>query len=174
MKMSFVDIFKEGGNANSLGRSEEVLKEVLEDKSRLDELYECICHDDAWVRMRAIDTLEKVCRDYPNWMSPYIDIMLSELTKSTQVSIQWHLAQIFGQVVLDDNQKEQAIEWLETILSSKDVDWIVSSNSMETVAQFSRDGSYPTPKLAYLLKVQQGHKSNAVKKRANKLLAEFA
>ncbi len=174
MKMSFVNILMEGGHANSLGRAEEVLNEVIEDKSRLAELYECICHDDAWVRMRAIDTIEKVCRVHPDWISPYIDKMLSELTKSTQASILWHLAQIFGEVVLDDNQKEHAIKWLETLLSSKDVDWIVSSNSMGALAQFTRNGLFPNSKLVSLLKVQQGHKSNAVKKRANKLLAEFA
>jgi hypothetical protein len=173
MKMSFIDIFMEGGHANSLGRSAEVMDTVLEDKSRLAELYECICHDDAWVRMRAIDSIEKVCRVHPDWISPYIDKMLSELTKSTQASILWHLAQIFGEVVLDDNQKEQAIKWLETLLSSKDVDWIVSANSMKTLSQFTRDDFFPTSRLVSLLKVQKGHKSNAVKKRANKLLVEF-
>lgn len=173
MKMSFVETLMEGGHANSLGRAEEVLIEVLDNQSRLVELYDCISNEDAWVRMRAIDTLEKVCRVHRDWMSPYIDNMLLELTKSDQPSIQWHLAQIIGQVELDNNQKEQAIKWLEYILKQKDIDWIVASNSMETLAQFNRDGSYPTSKLISLLKVQQSHKSNAVKKRANKILAEF-
>ncbi|MFW5720262.1 MAG: hypothetical protein ACOCXT_04525 [Candidatus Dojkabacteria bacterium] len=55
MKEPFSEIFKEGGHKNSLGCSEEVLGEVLENKERLPELYESISDPDAWVRMRAID-----------------------------------------------------------------------------------------------------------------------
>ena len=164
----------EGGHINSLGRSQEVLNDVLEDKSRISELYDCIKHDDAWVRMRAIDTLEKICRVHPEWIDPYIDNMIYELSKSEQASIRWHLAQIFKKVQLSDSQRALVIDWLAKLLLDKDIDWIVSGNSMDTLAEFSRAGYFPAEKMIKLLKIQLGHKSNAVKKRANKLLVEFA
>jgi hypothetical protein len=56
-----------GGKSNALGRTNEVIEIVLLDKSRLDELYKCLFEADAWVRMRAGDALEKICRHCPEW-----------------------------------------------------------------------------------------------------------
>ena len=100
----------EGGKTNSLGRVNEVIEIVLQDKSRLEELYSCLFNDDAWVRMRAVDAIEKVCRVSPDWLEPYIDRFLDELAVSTQPSIQWHLAEIFGEVDLTGPQKERVIK----------------------------------------------------------------
>jgi TPR repeat protein len=173
MTEKFADMLMEGGHKNSLGRVNEVIEIVLEDKARLDELYTCLFEDDAWVRMRAADALEKVCREHPDWLANYIDRFQKDLATSTQPSIQWHMAQIYSEVELTPAQKHAAIEWLKQLLSTKDVDWIASANAMDTLAQFTRDGSTPVTELVTLLKVQQKHKSNAVIKRANKLLAEF-
>jgi hypothetical protein len=162
-----------GGHANSLGRVNEVIVLVLDDKSRLDELYNCLFNEDAWVRMRAADALEKICREHPDWLERYIDRFPDELATSGQASIQWHLAQIYSQVNLTDKQREFAIDWLKHLLSTKETDWIVAANAMATLAQFTREGSFGTNEMVALLKIQQQHKSNAVIKRADKLLAEF-
>ena len=173
MTEKFVEMLSAGGHANSLGRANEVIELVLQDRSRLDELYDCLFADDAWVRMRAADSLEKVCRQHPDWLLAYIDKFPAELATSTQPSIQWHLAQIYNQVDLTAEQKHFAITWLKNLLSSKEIDWIVAANTMVTLVQFTKDGSFPAAEMVSLLKVQQQHKSNAVIKRANKLLAEL-
>ena len=173
MTEKFTEMLAAGGHANSLGRVNEVIELVLQDKSRHDELYDCLFDEDAWVRMRAADALEKICRLHPGWLLPYVDKLQDELATSTQPSIQWHLAQIYGQVDLTPKQKQAAIHWLKHLLSTKDVDWIVAANAMDTLAQFSKDGSFPVVEIIPLLKVQQSHKSNAVIKRANKLLTEL-
>jgi len=174
MKEDFATVLTEGGKTNSLGRANEVIDAVLQDKSRLDELYDCLFHEDAWARMRAADALEKVCRVHPEWLEPYIDKFADELASSTQPSIQWHLAEIYAQVKLTEPQKQFAINWLANLLSTPDVDWIVAANSMKTLVQFTKDGSFPLQKMMHLLEIQQHHKSNAVVKRATKLLAELS
>lgn len=136
-------ILESGGHANTLGRVNDVIKIVLADKSRLDELYECLFNEDAWVRMRAADALEKICRQHPDWLELYIDRFESELADSEQSSIQWHLAQIYRQVNLTEEQRHVAIKWLSLLLSTKDVDWIVSANAMDTLANFTRVGVMP-------------------------------
>ncbi len=173
MKEQFEEIFLVGGKANSLGRSAEVLELVVSNKRYLPELYECISHEDAWVRMRAIDTLEKVCRVHPDWLEPYTDHMLKVLSKSNQPSIQWHLAQIFKQIKLTDAQRESALRWLSKLLKDKNVDWIVSANAMDTLAQFTNEGLFPKDQLVKLLKIQLNHKSKAVAKRATKILSQI-
>lgn len=158
-----------GWKSNSLGRVNEVIEIVLADKRRLEELYQCLFDEDAWVRMRAADAIEKVCRVHPDWLEAYIDRFSQELAASTQPSIQWHLAQIYAEVDLTRGQKRFAIDWLKERLTSPQCDWIVASNSMDTLAQFVRDGSVPVAEFRSLLEVQKEHTSKAVVKRANKL-----
>jgi hypothetical protein len=173
MKESFAEILMVGGKSNSLGRVDEVIQLVLHDKSRLNELYNCLFEEDAWLRMRAADALEKVCRENPNWLLPFIDKFQNELATSNQPSIQWHLAQIYREVNLTKRQEQLAIDWLRTLLSTKEIDWIVAANAMDTLALFTKKGSFPITEMASLLKLQQLHKSSAVVKRATKLLARL-
>lgn len=174
MAEKFADLLAVGGKSNSLGKVNEVIELVLNDRSRLDELYNCLFDEDAWTRMRAADALEKVCRQHPDWLLSYIDRMSDNLAASDQPSIQWHLAQIYRQVDLTTEQKQLAIGWLKRLLSAKDVDWIVAANAMDTLVQFAKNGSLPVIDIVPLLKIQQTHKSNAVIKRANKLLMELS
>ncbi len=161
-----------GGRSNSLGRVDEVIGLVLGDRSRLDELYGCLFDEDPWVRMRAADALEKVCRRHPDWLAPYVDRFPAELASSSQPSILWHLAQMYRQLPLTPDQKAFAVGWLGRLLSSPDADWIVAANAMQTMAQFADDGSVDEHELVALLGVQQGHRSASVVRRAGRLLAQ--
>lgn len=173
MNQRFADMLSTGGHANSLGRVADVIEAVLQDKSRLGELYDCLFAQDAWVRMRAADTLEKVCREHPDWPLPYIGRIQKELAGSTQASILWHIAQIYAQVELTATQKALAIQWLKRQITTTEVDWIVAANVMDTLAQFVRDGSVSRQDFAALLKVQQLHKSKSVVRRASKWLESY-
>jgi len=159
-----------GGKANSLGRVNDVIEVVLADQSRLDELYKCLFEEDAWVRMRAADALEKICRVHPDWLLPYIDMLQADFASNTQASIQWHMAQIFAEVELTTKQKEFAIHWLQALLATETTDWIVAANAMDTLGSFTQDGSFPRAQFVKLLHVQLRHKSNAVIRRAHKWL----
>jgi hypothetical protein len=169
----FVDILRVGGKTNSLGRANEVIDVVLGDKSLLDELYESLFDDDAWVRMRTADCLEKICRVHPDWVEPFMNRMLDDLTASGQPSIQWHLAQIFAEVNLTSSQKKRAIMWLKDVLSADNVDWIVSVNTMKTLVKFHRDGLVRKDELVPLFELQQQHKSNTVQKKAAQFLQDL-
>lgn len=174
MNETFAGMLAEDGKKNSLGRVNDVIEVVLGDKTRLEELYRTISHDDAWVRMRAIDAFEKICREHPEWIKPFIVRIQNELSQSTQASIQWHIAQIYTQIELTDSQKNKAIDWLKEQIASTEVDWIVSANCMDGLAHFVRNGDARKSDLIMVAEVQLGHKSNAVTKRAQKLLSEFA
>lgn len=112
MNEKFAAMLIEGGKKNSLGRVNEVIDTVLADRARLDELYQTIFHEDPWVRMRAIDGFEKICRVHPDWVEPYVDNIQTELATSTQSSIQWHIAEIYRHVQLQPDQTRPAITWL--------------------------------------------------------------
>jgi len=171
MRESFANVLSAGGHANSLGRTDEVIDDVLADKCRLAKLYECVFHEDAWVRMRAMDAIEKIGREKPDWLLPYIDKFQSELADNAQASIQWHLSQIYAQIPLTTEQKQRAIVWLKNLLSSADIDWIASVNAMKTLVQFTRDGSAPKKDALSLLQIQTNHTSKTVVKTSQKLIA---
>ncbi len=162
----FEVILSAGGHANSLGRSREVYDAVTSDTSKIEELFDCVYADDAWVRMRAIDTFEKLVRDNPSLAAPYTERLVGSLTKSTQPSIQWHLAQLFAEIELDPTQKRAALQWLKDTISTVDVDWIVSANVMKTLMYFYKNGSIDKVALLLLFTVQTDHKSNTVRKKA--------
>lgn len=170
MNEPFAEILAVGGKTNSLGRANEVTDAVLNDQSKFEELYGCLFSEDAWVRMRAADSLEKVCRVHPEWLTQYIDRLLADFSTHTQASIQWHLAQIYRQVILTPDQKQHVITWLRQRLSTTEVDWIVAANIMDTLGKFVQDGSVSEPDFKKLLEIQTGHTSKSVVKRATKWL----
>lgn len=146
---------------------------MLADRERLDELWACIGHDDPYVRMRAIDSFEKVVNDQPTWADPYVPRVVDELTASRQPSIQWHVAQLFPQVRLDDDQRERAIAWLLARLATTDVDWIVSVHCMRTLLNFRERGDVGTELLRPLFEVQSDHHSKTVRRKAGDFLADL-
>lgn len=171
MSKSFADMLLVGGKSNSLGRVTDVIDIVLDDRTKLDELYLCMFNDDPWVKMRASDAFEKVCRHHPDWIEPYVDRFPEGIAVSQQASVQWHLAQIYRQVNLTDKQREFAIGWLKGLLSSPSIDWIASANSMDTLFYFYQQGFVARKDIMPLLEVQQRHKSKSVIKRADKIMA---
>lgn len=168
---TFLTMLSEDGKKNSLGRVDEVIHEVISKPARLEELYLVVLDTNPWTSMRAIDAFEKICRVHPEWIAPYINRIQRELHERSQASIQWHIAEIYRQVDLNNQQKKRAIEWLENLLKYSEVDWIVAGDTMKTLMHFMAKGDYPKEKLRNLLLIQTGHKSKAVAKKANTLLA---
>ncbi len=162
------------GDPRSLGRTEEVIQKVLKKPQLLDELFTCLFSEDEIVRMRAGDALEKVCRVHPGWLQPFIPQLLTEVFHIDQPSVQWHLAQMLGELTLTDKEREAAIKLLTHNLQDTSVDWIVAGYSMETLAQFVANGHLQANILIPLLQLQQSHHSKAVAKRATKILAQLS
>ena len=170
---AFADVLAEGGRSNSLGCAGEVVNAVLADRERLDELWACISHEDPYVRMRAIDAFEKIVNEQPTRADPYVPRIVDELTASRQPSIQWHVAQLFPQVRLEDGQRERAIAWLMAQLATTDVDWIVSVNCMRTLLNFRNRGHVGAEVLRPLFEVQGDHHSKTVRRKADGFLADL-
>jgi len=59
--------------------------------------------------MRAGDALEKICRVHPDWFVPYLPRLLGDVAEIPQASVQWHLAQMFGEIEITDSQRSRAV-----------------------------------------------------------------
>lgn len=128
-----------GGHPNSLGRTVEVVEVVLKDASRLSELYNCYFSDDEVVRLRTSNALKRICAEYPEWLVPYIDKLLSEVSNINQASAQWTLAQLFNSLTsyINVSQKQKGIKILKRNLEHND-DWIVQNQTMQTLADWAK------------------------------------
>lgn len=167
---SFEKIFSASGHLNSLGRSKEVYDIVKSDPDKISELFDCIYAEDAWVRMRAIDTFEKLVNENPKLAQPYVDSLIGDLTQKDQPSIQWHLAQLFAEIELNPSQYKKATAWLIDRIATTDVDWIVAANVMKTLILFKDKQLIDSEKLRPLLTLQTKHKSKTVRKKAKLFL----
>lgn len=173
MPAPFTEMLK-GGHPNSLGRAEEVVQIVLADRARLDELFASLSDQDELVRMRAGDALEKVCRDRPAWLLPYVERLLGEVAGIEQPSVQWHLAQILQHLrgELSADQARRATESLQRNLSHSS-DWIVLNVTMDVLAEWAAHDAALAGSLIPELERLRLDPRKSVAKRASKRLSEL-
>jgi len=161
-----------GGDPRSLGQVDQVVGCALGDSDRLHELFCCLFADDPIVRMRAADGLEKVARRQPALLVPYVDRLLAEVSAIEQPSVQWHLAQILGEVPLTAGQRRRAVEILKRNVEHSD-DWIVLNLTMESLAGFAQDDVELRRWLLPVLRRRLADRRKAVAKRAGRLLEQL-
>jgi hypothetical protein len=161
-----------GGDPRSLGNADAIAQRVLGNREELDELFACLFADDVTVRMRAGDALEKVGRQRPEWLDPYVDRLLTEVVAIDQPSVQWHLAQILGELSLTADQRTRAIEHLKRNLEHA-TDWIVLNYTLEVFADFARQDPALRPYFHEQLIRQTSSRHKSVAKRAARLLQEL-
>lgn len=161
-----------GGHPNSLGRTVEVVELILSKPEKLEELYNCYFSADEVVRLRTSSALKRITQKQPEWVVPYIDRLLNEISKIDQASTQWTLATLFDLLKsrMSRDQQVSALTIMKNNLATHG-DWIVLNTTMQTLFDWSKSDAelkqWLTPQLERL--TNDGRKS--VSKRAAKLLA---
>jgi hypothetical protein len=127
-----------GGHPNSLGRTIEVVEAVFADPPRLLNLYQCYFSVDAVVRLRTSNAIKRISREKPEWLVPYIDRFISEISTLDQASAQWTLAELFETLAsfMSETQRNNAKNILKRNLENS-TDWIVLNNTMETLSEWA-------------------------------------
>ncbi len=166
---SFLAVLAEG-KPNSLGRTNEVIAAVLADRRRLAELINCLAADDAHLRLRAGDALEKICRQHPEWVKAKLARLYTTMGRRDQPSLQWHFAQILATVPLAPREQQRARRWLWRTYQRSN-DWIVLSDVLTALCQFAEHAPRMKPRLRQALRETQADPRPAVSRRATKLLA---
>lgn len=161
-----------GGDPRSLGEAEQVVADTLADPTQLGEVFGCLFDDDPVVRMRAGDAVEKVARQQPQLLAPYVDRLLTDVAPIEQASVQWHLAQILAEVPLTPAQQDRAIAILEHNVTHA-TDWIVLNLTMESLTHFAQDDPDLRRRLIPTLHHHTTDHRKAVAKRASRLLHQL-
>lgn len=126
-----------GGDLRSIGRSNEVVEDILAAPDLFNEVLEGIFDTDPVVRARSADALEKVSKIHPEYLQPHKK-KLFEAAKIKQQEVEWHVAQMLSYIKLNKKEEEEAIRILEQWLDSSKSN-IVRVMSLQTFADISRN-----------------------------------
>lgn len=163
-----------GGHPNSLGRTLEVVDLVLADQSHLEELYQCYFCQDEVVRLRTSSAIKRVTKEHPEWVVPYLDRLLTQISQIDQASTQWTLATLFSllEAFMSPQQKADAMQIMQRNLTTNK-DWIVLNNTMQTLTDWSAtDEALKMWLLPELQRLTQDSRKS-VARRASKLHAQL-
>lgn len=127
-----------GGHPNSLGRTIEVVEQVLARPDRFGELFDCYKSKDAVVRLRVSNAMKRVEAERHDLLIPYIDPLISEIGGLDQASAQWTLAQLFDRLSEDMSagQKQAALRIMKRNLAEHD-DWIVLNTTIDVLPKWA-------------------------------------
>ena len=124
------DILKQltGGDRRSIGRVDEVVKEVLADPSLFEAVLVGMLHDDPLIRMRCADAVEKITVSHPEYLWPYKTRLIRQVAKIDQQKVRWHMAQLFSRLELTPKERRAVVAILSDYL--KDESKIVKTFSI--------------------------------------------
>ena len=167
-KMSVILEKLQGGDRRSIGRANEVVREIKDNPLLFESVFDGLTNDDPVIRMRAADAIEKVTQSKPELLSGYTSAVISLLVNSKQQEVCWHLAQIAPRLEYNETQEKEIIECLKSYLGHRSK--IVQVSAMESLAIIAeRDKAL----LDEVIKIITKHKatgSPAIQSRGRKLL----
>jgi len=101
-----------GGDFRSIGNSNEVVEEVLNNPVLFDAVFKAMLNEDRLVRMRAADAVEKITRDHPEYLQPYKTDLIKHVAAVKQQEVRWHTAQMIHRLILTKEEKRTSAEIL--------------------------------------------------------------
>lgn len=129
------------GDLRTAGKSEEVIKLVLANPKLFDNVVNSILSDNPGTRMRAIDAVEKISIDHPEWLKPYKNLFLTKIVEIDQKEVKWHVAQILPRFTLTQIERENVFNLMLRYLDDKSQ--IVITFAMQALADIAmQDTSY--------------------------------
>lgn len=160
-----------GTDRRSIGRSNEVVREILENPSLFESVFDGLLSDEPVIRMRCADAVEKITTQRPEYLEPFKKRLIDDVASINQLEVRWHVAQLFSRLKLTPGERLKVVTILSYYL--QDQSKIVKTFSMQALADIAEQDETLRPeilkKLTYL--TQTG--SPAMKSRGQKLLTRL-
>lgn len=157
-----------GGDRRSIGRSDEVVVEVLAEPALFPLLFEGMLSNDPLIRMRAADAVEKITAQQPEYLQPYKNQLIQQVARINQQEVRWHVAQLLPRLALTSAEIAQAVEILLTYLD--DPSKIVKTFAMQALADLAQQETSLRPQVVNVLTELTQTGSPAMQSRGRKLL----
>ncbi len=160
-----------GTDRRSIGKSNEVVAEVIADPSLFKIVFEGMSCTDPVLRMRCADVVEKITIHYPEYLVPYKHQLINEISKINQQEVRWHVAQLFSRLELSNDERNTVLNILSDYL--KDKSKIVKTFSMQALADIAEQDKGLRSSIIKKLEALTEEGSPAMKSRGRKLLSKL-
>jgi hypothetical protein len=161
-----------GGDLRSIGKANEVVKDILNNPSLFKEVFEGLLDDDSVVRMRSADAIEKVSAKHPEYLQPFKSKLINQVSKIEQQEVRWHVAQMFSYIKINQIERDQIIKILLSYIE-KDESKIVKTFSMQTLANFAEKDEQIKPQIIKLIEEMMKKEGPAIISRGKKLISKL-
>jgi hypothetical protein len=161
----------QGGDRRSIGRSNEVVAEVLAERKLFSALFAGLSVDDPVVRARAADAVEKISLIHPEYLRPYRATLVGELARCEQKEVRWHVAQMLPRLRWNARERQEVCDILTDYLH--DSSNIVKTFAMQALADLTTQAPALRPAVLRQLQKLTVSGTPAMSARGRKLLTEF-
>ncbi|MBL8412946.1 MAG: hypothetical protein JNM42_00730 [Propionivibrio sp.] len=161
----------DGGDRRSIGRSNEVVAEVLADPGLFDAVFSGLLSASPIIRMRSADAIEKISARRPEHLLPYKNLLVERISRSDQKEVRWHVAQMLPRIEWTRDERQQVLGVLLDYLN--DTSSIVKTFAMQALADLARQAPEMRPAARVHLRDLTVRGTPAMKSRGRKLLDEM-
>jgi len=160
-----------GTDRRSIGKSEQVVKKVLANPKLFGVVFDGMVDDDAVIRMRSADAVEKIAAIRPDLLQPYKRKLIQRVAKVDQQEVRWHVAQLFSRLALTAKERRTVVAILQAYLN--DQSGIVRTFAMQALADIAEQDAQLRPAIVRQIETLAQTGTPAMKSRGKKLLARF-
>jgi hypothetical protein len=160
-----------GGDRRSIGRSNDVVAQVLAHPAYFCHVFEGLATDDAVVRMRAADAIEKISARRPELLRPHKRKLLAIAGSTDQQEIRWHAAMILPRLKLTAKERAVALDILFDYLRDKGS--IVKTCAMQAIWNLAATDSKLKAQITPLIEELTLVGTAAMRARGRKLLGQL-
>jgi hypothetical protein len=161
----------DGGDRRSIGRSGQVVAEVLADPDLFEVVFAGMSATNPLVCMRCADAVEKITAQRPEFLGAYKARLLKLAATAGQQEVRWHIAQLVSRVEWKRAERRKVAAILSEYLA--DASKIVKTFAMQALADIAaQDAELRAPIVQRLEKLTRVG-SPAMKARGRKLLARL-
>lgn len=160
-----------GGDRRSIGRANEVVADVLAEPRLFAILFSGLRSQDAVLRARAADAVEKITARRPEYLRPHRRALIGPLAACAQKEVRWHVAQMLPRLRWSAAERKRVLAILQTYL--EDESSIVRTFAMQGLADLARQAPDLVPAVRRRLRTLSARGTPAMRARGRRLLREL-
>ena len=157
-----------GGNRGSIGRSNDVVAQVLAHPAYFPDLFAGLSIDDPIICMRTADAVEKITVQRPELLRPFKKKLLAIAGSTTQQEARWHAALMLPRLALSSKERAVALDILFDYLRDKSS--IVKTFAMQAIWDLAANDPKLKAQITPLIEELTQIGTPAMRARGRKLL----
>src|SRR5262245_42709121 len=160
-----------GGDRRSIARAPRALAMVRGDRSRVAELAALTRDDDPLVVQRALDLLEKLAHEHPDWIRPYKRVFIGPLARDERWEVRLQVVRALPLFSWTPAERRRVIAILRE--SAGDPQTFVRAWALDSLSMFAIDDASIRPDVRRHLRAFDASGSKALAARARHIRARL-